>query len=213
MYTFVGFDSAWADSIKAPGALCAVTVADGAPVRFHSPRLASFDQALDFIQEIGFDSKFLLIALDQPTVVPNMASMRPVERVAASLVSWLGGGVQPANRKPLGMFCDAAPIWKFLKTLDAIQDPEQARVAAEGRYLIEVFPSLALASIAPESFGRLKGLRYNPGRKKTFRVADWVAAASAATKAAQILGFDELAQWCAATARIAQPRKSRPGHA
>jgi predicted RNase H-like nuclease len=32
MYTFVGFDSAWADNIKAPGALCAVTVANGAPV-------------------------------------------------------------------------------------------------------------------------------------------------------------------------------------
>jgi len=126
--------------------------------------------------------------------VPNISGMRPVDRVAASLASWLGGGVQPANRSRVGMFCDAAPIWRFVEILGATQDPEEARVAAEGRYLMEVFPALAFASIAPESFGRLKGLHYNPGRKKTFRQDDWITVAKAATSEAQIQGFYEVAQ-------------------
>jgi len=136
MDTFVGFDSAWTNNPQAPGAVCAVTFADGAAVDFQCPRLARFDQALAFIQELRFRSEFLLVAIDQPTIVPNIMSMRPVERVAASLVSWLGGGVQPANRGRLGMFCDASPIWEFLKALGATEDPEQARTAIKGQYII-----------------------------------------------------------------------------
>jgi len=49
MDTLVGFDSAWAGNPKAPGAVCAVTFADGVPIGFHRPRLASFDEALAFI--------------------------------------------------------------------------------------------------------------------------------------------------------------------
>jgi predicted RNase H-like nuclease len=207
MDTFVGFDSAWVDKLKSPGAVCAVTFANNVPIRFHPPQLASFDQALAFIRKVSSGSKFLLVALDQPTIVPNLTSMRPVDRVAASLVSWLGGGVQPANRSRTGMFCDASPIWKFLKALGALDDPEQAQSAHEGRYLMEVFPALALASLAAESFGRLKGLRYNPARKKTFRHADWITVAEAATVKARTLGLNELAQWCDGAAGIAHPRK------
>jgi predicted RNase H-like nuclease len=49
MDAYVGFDSAWTDNAKAPGAICAVGVEGGHPVQFHKPRLASFDQALTFI--------------------------------------------------------------------------------------------------------------------------------------------------------------------
>lgn len=208
MDTFVGFDSAWTDNPQAPGAVCAVTFANGAAVDFHRPRLARFDQALTFVQELRSRSEFLLVAIDQPTVVPNVTSMRPVERVAASLVSWLGGGVQPANRGRLGMFCDASPIWEFLKALGATEDPEQARTAIGGQHVIEVFPALALASLAPACCGRLKWLRYNPGRRKAFRHADWVTVANAASLEARTLGCDELARWCTSVASSVQPKKS-----
>lgn len=208
MDAFVGFDSAWTNNPQAPGAVCAVTFADGAAVDFHCPRMASFNQALAFIQELRSRSEFLLVAIDQPTIVPNVTSMRPVERVAASLVSWLGGGVQPANRGRLGMFCDASPIWTFLEALEATEDPEQARTAIEGQYIVEVFPALALASLAPACCGRLKRLHYNPGRKKAFRHADWVAVANAASLEARALGCDELARWCTIVAGYAQPKKS-----
>ena len=70
------------------------------------------------------------------------------------------------------MFSNASPIWRFLTVLGAVEDPEQARLAANGFYLIEVFPALALASLGAGFFGRLGGPRYNPGRKKTFRADD-----------------------------------------
>src|SRR5258708_19684939 len=84
---YSGFDSGWADNPKAPGAICAVGIEDGRPVRFHPPQLVSFDQALTFIRKVRSDDGTTLIALDQPTVVPNLTGMRPLERVPPSLVS------------------------------------------------------------------------------------------------------------------------------
>lgn len=204
----IGFDSAWTDNPKSPGAICAVGIEDGHPARFHAPQLASFDQALAFIQKVRSDNGATLIALDQPTVVPNLTGMRPVERVAASLVSWLGGGVQPSNRGRLGIFCNASPIWRFLTALGAVEDPELARVAPEGLYLMEVFPALALPSLGAGFFGRLGRPRYNPDRRKTFRVDDWVRVADVATRQAHALGCEELAEWCRHAGKIARPRKA-----
>jgi predicted RNase H-like nuclease len=208
MDIYVGFDSAWTEKPKAPGAICAVGIENGGLARFHAPQLVSFDQALRFIRNVRSDKGNTLVALDQPTVVPNLTSMRPVERVAASLVSWLGGGVQPSNRGRLGMFCNASPIWRFLTELEAKEDPEQARVAANGLYLMEVFPALALASLGAGFFGRLGGPRYNPDRRKTFRTGDWVRVAEAAALESHALGCEELAAWCRDAGRVAQPRKA-----
>ena len=153
-WTFTSaLNSAWTDNPRAPGAICAVGIEDGSPAMFHAPQLATFDQARAFVLKARSNTGVTLIALDQPTVVANLTGMRPVERVAASLVSWLGGGVQPSNRGRRGMFCDASPIWHFLTALDAEENPEQARVAADGLYLMEVFPALALASLHVGFFG------------------------------------------------------------
>ncbi len=208
MDIYIGFDSAWTDNPKAPGAICAVGTEEGNPTGFHAPQLVSFDQALAFIQETRSKTGVTLIALDQPTVVPNLVSMRPVERVAASLVSWLGGGVQPSNRGRQGMFCDASPIWRFLTALGAEESPEQARGAANGIYLMEVFPALALASLDKGFFGRMNAPRYNPDRKKTFLMADWVRVAEAAARESDMVGCKELAEWCRTAGRITQPRKA-----
>jgi predicted RNase H-like nuclease len=126
---YIGFDSAWTDNSEAPGAICTVGIETGHARRFHAPQLALFDEALTFIRRVRPDDGVTLIALDQPTVVPNLTGMRPVERVAASLISSLGGGVQPSNRGKLGMFCDASPIWRFLTALGAEERAEQARLA------------------------------------------------------------------------------------
>jgi len=208
MDIYIGFDSAWADNPKAPGAICAVGIKDGVPVQFHDPRLVSFDQALKFIQGVRSDNGTTLVALDQPTLVPNLTGMRPVERVAAALVSWLGGGVQPANRGKVGMFCDASPIWRFLTALGAVEDPEGARAAVDGLYLMEVFPALALASMGAGFFGRLSGPRYNPDRRKIFRTADWVRVSEAAALEGAALGCEELAGWCRGIGRVTQPKKA-----
>lgn len=192
---FIGFDSAWTDNPRAPGAVCSlVTRADGPPL-FQAPQLATFAHALAFIRAIQATSRFTLIALDQPTVVNNMDSLRPVERVAASLVSWLGGGVQPSNRGRTGMFCNAAPIWPFLQSLGAIEDPETARIASDGLYLMEVFPAISMPSLSAEFFGRLAAPRYNPARKKTFKASDWSKVTVALAEKFEEFGFQEPVEW------------------
>lgn len=206
--TYIGFDSAWTNKPSAPGAICAMSMEDGKVAEFHEPRLATFEQALDFIDAVKSRDGATLVALDQPTIVPNLTSMRPVERVAASVISWLGGGVQPANRGKVGMFCDASPIWPFLAMLDAAQEPEHARSARSGLHLIEVFPALALPSFNPEFFGRLAAPRYNPARRKTFRPADWERVSNAAVNEFMRFGADAAVHWCMGEASRTKPMKS-----
>ncbi len=206
METYVGFDSAWTD--KSPGAICAVVVEDRKPVRFHRPELVTFDRALEFIKRVGQESGFTLVALDQPTLVPNATGMRPVERVAASVISWMGGGVQPANTGKLGMFCHSSPIWRFLESLGAIQNPEEAQGAIKGVYLIEVFPALALASLEPKFFARLGAPKYNPANKKKFRKTDWKNVADVAAREARLLDCEDLAKWCDEAALLPKPDKT-----
>ena len=79
------------------------------------------------------------------------------------------------------MFSSSSPIWCFLNALGAtFKDPEQARLATKGLYLMEVFPALALPSLNSGFFGRLAGPKYNPDRRKTFRKDDWGRVAEAA---------------------------------
>jgi predicted RNase H-like nuclease len=208
MDAYIGFDSAWTDNPKAPGAICAVCFENGRPMQFKAPRLVSFAQAHAFIRAESSDDGCTLLALDQPTIVPNATGMRPVERAAASLISWLGGGVQPSNTGRLGMFCCASPIWRFLTELGAVENPEEARLATHGLYLMEVFPALALASLSDEFFGRLNGPRYNPGRRKTFRATDWSRVAEAAAQEADKFKCEELANWCRDCATIERSSKA-----
>ncbi len=208
MDTLIGFDSAWTDNAKAPGAICAVRVRGGVAVEWWPPELVSFSGALDFVRRVRSVDGVTLVALDQPTIVPNATGMRPVERVAASLVSWLGGGVQPSNTGRTGMFCAASPVWRFLRDLGAVEDPEAARTATSGLFLMEVFPALALASFDAEFFGRLAAPRYNPGRAKTFRAEDWRRVADSAARAAATLGSDPMAAWCRDAAMLERPRKA-----
>jgi predicted RNase H-like nuclease len=208
METFVGFDSAWTDNPRAPGAIAAVCFGDQGQCRFHPPRLVSFDQARAFIEAVRDPVGVTLVALDQPTIVPNAAGMRPVERAAASLISWLGGGVQPSNTGRVGMFCAKSPVWRFLSTLSAVEDPEAARGATQGIFVMEVFPAIALASFERAFFGRLAGPRYNPARRKTFRPDHWAQVAQAAAAQAEASGCAELAAWCREAAGVGKPTKA-----
>lgn len=169
--------------------------------------MVGFDEALAFVEASDRLDAPTLIALDQPTIVNNDAGMRPVEKVAASVVSWMGGGVQPANRgRPY--FGPKAPVSRFLTELSAVEDPEAARVAVRGRYLIEVFPALALASLGEGFFGRLKGPRYNPARRGTFRIEDWHAVVNAAHREAARFGCEPLVGWLERLASRPAPVKS-----
>jgi len=202
----VGFDSAWAN--KTRGAIAAYTF-DGEKGRaFHAPALATFEAAADFINECAAEAEYVLIAIDQPTIVPNREGCRPIDRVAGSLISGLRGGVQPARRAGGAekFFGDDAPIWRFLPTTMAQQNLIQARTAATGRFLIEVFPALALPAMIPEVWDRHRAAKYNPVARR-FDVADWALVASGLATYARKFGMWELADWADAQAHCKQPRK------
>ena len=204
--TIVGFDSAWVDNPRAPGSVCCVRLRGSVLLSFGAPEPASFNQALAIIDRERAASDLCLVALDQPTIVPNVTGSRPVDRVAGSLISWLGGGVQPANRSKLGMFDDDAPIWRFKEALGATEDPERARVASVGLFLIEVFPAIALPTLELGYFGRKLGPRYNPGRKKTFR--HWQGVLAAVARFATSEGLTDVVHWVKKACELGSPRKS-----
>ena len=108
---FVGFDSAWAG--KAPGGIAYATFEGGRVRAFVEPQPVHFEEAARIIERLRDECGYVLVAIDQPTLVPNETGMRPVERVAASLIGSLGGGVQPAFRGKRATFGPDAPIWKF----------------------------------------------------------------------------------------------------
>ena len=115
--------------------------------------------------------------------MPNYDGLRPVDRVAGGLVGKLGGGVQPARKGGTGapMFGESAPIWSFLASVRAKQNPINARSAAAGRFLMEVFPALALPAIVPEIWQRRRAAKYNP-RARNFNSCDWKIVSSGAEK-------------------------------
>lgn len=202
-----GFDSAWVDNPKAPGAICAIGFDEAAEPRFVAPRLVGFKVALAFIETERQEHGVCLIALDQPSIVPNTTGCRPAERVAGSVISFAGGGVQPANRSKTAMFGDGAPVWHFLEALGALQDPMSVPEAEVGLFLIEVFPALALLGFEPAFAGRLGAPKYNPSNRRRFRISDWRAVTASVALMATRLGLASMVHWAEAMATIEAPRK------
>jgi predicted RNase H-like nuclease len=207
-WSIVGFDSAWTDKMSAPGAVCVIRSDEFGRLSSLDPQLARFDEALKLIKQEQSRCDICIVALDQPTIVPNLKSMRPVDRLAASLISWLGGGVQPANRSKIGMFDDDAPIWRFKDRLMANDDPEIARTADAGLFVIEVFPALALPSLEAAYCGRLAAPKYNPEKRRRFNLPDWIGVSRTLERHALAEGIPQLALWAQKAAQLSAPRKS-----
>jgi len=213
---FVGFDSAWAGN--APGGIASATFAEDRLVETRLPEPAGFDHAAAIIEELASTHAYVLVAIDQPTIVPNQTGSRPVDRVAASLISRLGGGVQPANQgktksgrtmqSKVEMFGPDAPIWQFLRRISAVQDPPQSRSAVNGRHAIEVFPALALPALEPAILERKRAARYNPANRKRFSLPDWRLVALAASRHAAALRLDGLSASTDDLAEIPRPTKT-----
>ncbi len=204
---FVGFDSAWAG--KTPGGLAWACFSNRRLERFVAPKPAGFDDAARTIRMLRCAHDYVLAAIDQPTVVPNLGGSRPVDRIAGSLIGRLKSGVQPANRGKwkAQFFGDDAPVWKFLTDVGARENPPAAREAREGRFLIEVFPALALTALEPEIMRRKQAARYNPRNRKKFSLGDWKMVAETVRWHAEELHIPQLAQWAAQQAVLPKPTK------
>lgn len=186
---FVGFDSAWADG--QPGGICCAVFEDDHLERVCPPATAHFRDAEELVEGCRREADYTLVAIDQPTMVPNEVGMRPVEKVAGALKT----GVLPAN---LGnRFWQAgAPIWAFLDGLHPDENPHRARSALGGLHVIEVFPGLALQALVrtlnPGANG--KDLRYDPSNPK-FSLDDWRLVTDAVCQQAMDQALWPLAEW------------------
>lgn len=200
----IGFDSAWTGK---KGAICALILGAGHKFDFKRPEMADFDEALAYVQTQTMLYDLCLVAVDQPTLVPNETGCRPVDRVAASLVSYIGGGVQPANRSKELLFGDAAPFWRFKDGLNARECPEESRNSHRGPFLIEVFPALALPALNPAFYGRLRAPKYNPANRR-FRLQDWQLVAQTVRQYAQIARLDAVEVWAREVELNGSPRKA-----
>ena len=78
--TLVGFDSAWTDSLSHPGAICSIHYDGERFSDFREPILVRFADALEFIRAIHKPDHLTLplVAIDQPTIVPNHAEIRAI---------------------------------------------------------------------------------------------------------------------------------------
>ena len=202
---FVGFDSAWAGN--APGGIAWATFEGRRLAAFTEPKLAGFDEAVRIIETVRSECDYVLVAVDQPTVVPNETGSRPVDGIARCLISKLGSGVQPANRGREAMFGSNAPIWRFLERLGACENPPAARTSAVGLHLLEVFPALALPALEPEILKRGRAAHYNPTNKNTFSCDDWHLVAGCVRCRASALGMAPLSHWAGQQAGLAVPTK------
>jgi predicted RNase H-like nuclease len=200
-----GFDSAWVDKEKAPGAICALLF-DGQQWQLVPPVMVGFAKAVTFIETYPADVQ--LIALDQPSIVINKDGSRPVDKVAASVISRLKGGVQPASLSKATMFGPASPVeQRFLKPLNPVQNPFQALAKSPGRYVMEVFPALALPTFVPAFWHRQRGPKYNPANRAMFSLDDWQAVGLGMAKWAQTEGLTPLAHSFVTLAQHVNPTK------
>lgn len=191
----IGFDSAWTDNGEAPGAVCAIVIAKDGAVSFKPPCHATFNKALEFIEAERRACDVCLVALDQPTIVRNPTGGRPVDKVAGSVIGFIGGGVQMANRSNARLFGEGAPIWRFKKCLGATEDPELSRTADNGLFIIEVFPALALPAFNDKFYGRHKAPKYNPANRRKFCQCDWLDVIETVARYARAVRIKEIADW------------------
>jgi len=201
-----GFDSAWAD--KTRGAVCALSFDACGRASFEPPVLVSFKEALEFINARKAFAR-VVVAIDQPIIVPNATGGRPAERIARSLLSSTKGGVQPASKAKAAMFGDHAPIWQFKKALAAADDPQRARSRDSGLVLVEVFPALALPGLHAPFACPGGAPKYNPKKSAKFKLADWEAVVKAAAATAEALGLTACVKWCSAVPIKEKPAKSK----
>ena len=200
-----GFDSAWVDKPTQPGAISSLH-STGEAWDFKWPELSGFSAATARIADDPAEK--CLIALDQPTIVTNSRGIRPVERVAGAVINGIKGGVQPASLEKSTMFGSQAPVWGFIESLSPTQNPFLAREQAEGRYLIEVFPALALPSLISKIWKRKLAAKYNPMNRSKFMTEDWCLVCAGLQSVISALPLHGMHECLQQLHDIAKPAKS-----
>ena len=206
----IGFDSAWTATNQ--GAIVGVIRHDNGEFQpLGLPFVANFDAAVHAIVawQAAYTFERTIILIDQPTIVRDVKGQRHVENIVSSLVSRRYGGMQPANTGRLGMFDDGAPIWPFL---DCFGGPADVLSCSRHTEIFETYPVLTIIARGwtlddeHRAFGRLP--KYNPVRRSTFRMDDWVYLCGKLCGVFKESGVAAIADWIESIRFLESPRKS-----
>jgi predicted RNase H-like nuclease len=205
----VGFDAAW--TAHGTGAIVGVLRApDGALRELGPPRLVSYAEATSVLERWQTEHRpsATLVMLDQPTIVTNARSWRPVEAIVSSAIATHGGAMQPANTSRVDMFGEGAPVWGLLERFGGAAWPGAEHLGSARIY--ETYPALSLIALGrtrTNPKGRYVLPKYNPQRAKTFSLADWQHVSSSLADALATRGLPALAAWTAALTSMVRPHK------
>lgn len=203
----VGFDSAW--GVKNNGAISFAVFDEDNLQTLSLPQLADFPDAARIINMLRRECDYVLVAIDQPIIVPNPNGSRPVDLVVRSFMGQIRSAAQSASRNKDAMFGDDAPVWGFISRIGPPQyagwttdfpenhvfvNFEAARDEAGQTHLIEVYPALALPTLEPALMLRAEAARYNPERPN-FSLDDWELVCGAVGDWGNRLGLQSLAEW------------------
>ena len=205
---FTGFDSAWTDNPKKPGAIASIVLDADGRLRLLPPEPATFCHARETITELASMAPLHIVGIDQPIIVPNSTGSRPADKVVASLISKMKGGVQPANRGKANMFGDDAAVWPFLESIPHRQSPAAAIGADTGKVIMEVFPALAILGLFPWFTNRGRQPKYNPERRKTYQPADWRRLVWRLSRHGTEMRMDGLHDWARSMLALPRPGKA-----
>lgn len=207
-----GFDSAWTAAGR--GALTILRTGPAGTQVLAPPTSVTFDEALHLL--VGHangprEHAQVVIAINQPLVVPNATGRRPVDAVASRVAQRVGSATQPANRSRVGMFDDAAPLWAFLGELrkrwpDLSLDPADVRDGGPAAVVVEAYPVLGLLGLLPGLLERGKLFRYNPTRT-SFEPGDWASLCASLARMFARASIPPLSAWCGSLAFLAGPTK------
>ncbi len=217
---FVGFDSAWGG--HRAGAMAWIVFQGEVLEKWTLPRPVGFADAAEMIEELQRECDDVLVAIDQPIIVPNDFGSRPVDVVADSLMQHLNSRALIANRMERGqgfnnlyLHGNEGPIWKFMSKIGpseysgrtdcddsrAFVDFQAAQIAqiSEGTTrVIEVYPALALAALDTIFMDRGSAARYNPENRQRpypFSLDDWKSVCNTVSCCAGHFGLHEISQW------------------
>lgn len=205
----VGFDAAW--TARGTGAIVAVLrTPSGALEELGPPRLVDYTEATSQLERWRAEHapSSTLLMLDQPTIVTNATSWRPVEALVSSPIAAHGGAMQPANTSRSDMFGEGAPVWGFLERLGGAAWPAAEHLGAARVY--ETYPALSLLALGRARRGpggRARLPKYNPARAKSFALDDWRHVTTELVHALSARGLPGLAAWALALTRFEKPRK------
>ena len=157
---FIGFDSAWAG--KVPGGIVWATFEDQHLAAFAEPRLAGFKDAAQIIETLRSECDYVLVAVDQPTVVPNERAHDPLTE---SLVVSSRGSVAASSRPTAASRPCSAPTRRSGGSWNVLARPRTLRWRAHQRTDCDTpeklapyptRPVLASTSSKPSDVARLR---------------------------------------------------------